>query len=208
MMTTREILSNLKLSQSPATVLEIKQHLLSVWEHAKMWIFKDFLRWCFNKDVVATLKTMQKMADFYHIVGIDKSKRGCTLRNLTINCFHRSTFAIFHFSTESDIHLVDKTSHDMVTWSCNLLMKKTVVDETLVRDWLNESNAFVGTDGSQLYLHSMRQAEPTRLCTRWDLGSEPGGFTPHQNKTRNFECMVTSYAQRTRPQKKWTTSAR
>ena len=46
----------------------------------------------------------------------------------------------------------------------------------------------------------MCQPMPTGLCTRWDLDSETGRFTPRQNKTRSFENMVMSYFQPTRPE--------
>ena len=45
-------------------------------------MFKDFLKWYNNKDVVPTLKAMQKMIQFYHNKGIDMFKLGCTLPNL------------------------------------------------------------------------------------------------------------------------------
>ena len=51
-----------------------------------MCIFKDFLRWYNNKDVVPTLEAMQKMLFFYHKKGIDMLKLGCTLPNLANIC--------------------------------------------------------------------------------------------------------------------------
>ena len=39
----------------------------------------------------------------------------------------------------------------------------------------------------------MCQAMPTGLYTRWDIDTETSGFTPRQNKTRNFErwsCLI------------------
>ena len=51
-----------------------------------MCIFKDFLRWYNNKDVVPTLEAMQKMLAYYHKKGIDMLKLGCTLPNLANIC--------------------------------------------------------------------------------------------------------------------------
>ena len=45
----------------------------------------------------------------------------------------------------------------------------------------------------------MCQPEPTGLYMRWDFDSETGRFTLRKNKTRNFEKMVMTYFQRTRP---------
>ena len=62
-------------------------------------MFKDFLQWYNNKDVVPTLEAMQKLIQFYHNKGIDMLKLGCTLPNLANICLHRSTNYIFiHFA--------------------------------------------------------------------------------------------------------------
>ena len=53
--------------------------------------FSDFLKWYNNKDVVPTLKAMQKMIEFEHNKGIDLLKLGCTLPNLANICLHKST---------------------------------------------------------------------------------------------------------------------
>ena len=61
--------------------------------------FKDFLRWCNNKDV-PTLEAMQKMIAFYNDKYIDMLKLGCTLPNLANICLHKSTDAKFYPVTE------------------------------------------------------------------------------------------------------------
>ena len=67
-----------------------------------MTVFKDFLQWYNNKDVVPTLEAMQKMIQFYHNKGIDMLKLGCTLPNLANICLHKSTNDKFYPFCESD----------------------------------------------------------------------------------------------------------
>ena len=55
-----------------------------------MIIFKDFLQWYNNKDVILSLVAMQKMIQFYHDKGIDMLKLGYTLPNLANICLHKS----------------------------------------------------------------------------------------------------------------------
>ena len=68
-----------------------------------MTVFKDFLKWYKNKDVVPTLGAMQKMIQFYHNKGIDMLKLGCTLPNL----------AKFYPFCENDKDLSNKIREDM-----------------------------------------------------------------------------------------------
>ena len=65
-----------------------------------MTVFKDFLKWYNNKDVVPTLKPMQKMIQFYDGKGIKMLKLGCTLPNLANICLHKSTnyTSFIHFA--------------------------------------------------------------------------------------------------------------
>ena len=58
---TEEALSKMKLSKPPPSGEENYQYLLDMWNHESMCTFKDFLRWYNNKDVVQTLKAMQKI---------------------------------------------------------------------------------------------------------------------------------------------------
>ena len=71
-------------------------------EAGQMSSFRDFLRWCNNKDVVPTLEAMQKMIAFYHEKHIDMLKFGCTLPNLANICLHKCTDAKFCPFTEGD----------------------------------------------------------------------------------------------------------
>ena len=192
-------LSKMRLSQPPLTGKQNYEYLVNIWESEKMTTFKDFLRWYNNKDVVPTLEAMQKMIAFYHHKGIDMLKLGCTLPNLANICLHKSTNAKFYPFTENDKDLLEKIRDDMVGGPSIVFTRKTVVNETLIRDSANVCKSIVGIDASQLYPFSMCQEIPTGLYTRWDLDPESGRFRPRQNKTRSFENMVMSYYQRIRP---------
>ena len=63
---------------------------------------KTFCAGTTTKDVVPTVKAMQKMVAFYHKKGIDMLKLGCTLPNLANICLHKSTSANFYPFTETD----------------------------------------------------------------------------------------------------------
>ena len=68
---------------------------------------EDLLRWYKNKDVVPTLKVIQKkMIAFSHIKFLDILKLGRTLPNLTDVCLHKSTDAKFYLFTEGDEDLL------------------------------------------------------------------------------------------------------
>ena len=62
---------------------------------------KYFVRYN-NKDVVPTLKAMQKMMEFSHNKEIDMLKLGCTLTNLANICLHNSTNNKFYPFVEAD----------------------------------------------------------------------------------------------------------
>ena len=57
---TEEALSKMKLSKPPPSGEENHQYLLDIRNHENMCTFKDFLRWCNNRNVVPTLEAMQK----------------------------------------------------------------------------------------------------------------------------------------------------
>ena len=65
-------------------------------------MFKGFLKWYNNKDVVPTVEAMQKMIQFYHNKGIGMLKLGCTLPNLANILLHKSTNYKFYPFCESD----------------------------------------------------------------------------------------------------------
>ena len=60
------VLSKMRLSQPPLTGRQIYEYIVKIWDTEKMPMFKNFLRWYNNKDVVPTLEAMQKMIAFYH----------------------------------------------------------------------------------------------------------------------------------------------
>ena len=150
-----------------------------------------------NKDVVPTLKAMQKMISFYHDKDIDMLKLACTLLNLANICLHKSTDANFYPFTERDKDLLEKI-REVVGGSSIVFTSKAVVDKTFIRKSTNICKSFLGIDASQLYTYSMCQPMTTGLYTRWDIDSETSRVTPRQNTTRSFENMVMTYFQRTR----------
>ena len=166
------------------------------WEYV---YFKDFLLCYNNKDVVATLETIQKMLDFYHKKGIDMLKLGYTLPNLAKFCLRKSTSAIFYPPTETDKDLFQKIGEDMVGGPSIIFTREAVGDEFSIRNSGNISESIVDLDESQLYAYSMCQPMPTGLYTRWEYDTECKIFKPQQNKSGNFENMVMSYFQKQRP---------
>ena len=167
-----------------------------------MTVFKDFLKWYNNKDVVPTLEAMRKMIQFYHNKGIDMLKLGCTLPNLANICLHKSTNYKFYPFCESDKDLSEKILRleDMTGGPSIVFTRKAVVDETYIRNSSNVCNSIVGIDASQLYPFSMCQNMPTGLYTRWEFDTEMQKFKARHNRTRNFENMVMSFYQESRPQ--------
>ena len=134
-MTSKEALAKLKLKQPPATGQENYQYLTSVWQQVNMRTFEDFLRWCKNEVVVLTLETMQKMLDFYHKNGIVLLKLGCTLPNPPN--VHESTTAKIYPFRDNDKDLLEELRENMVGGPSIVFARKTVVDETLIRDSTN-----------------------------------------------------------------------
>ena len=76
-------------------------------------MFKDFLQWYNNKDVVPTLEARQKMIKFYQNKEIDILKLGCTHPNLAEFCLHKSTNYKNDPFCESDKGLREKTQEDI-----------------------------------------------------------------------------------------------
>ena len=135
---------------------------------------------------------------FYDNNAIDMLKLGCTLPHLANVCLHKSSIAKFYPFTETDKDLLQKIREDMVGGPSIVFARKTVVDETFIRNSRNICKSIVGIDASQLYPYSMCQPMPTGLCTPWDYDTESNTFKPQQNKSRKFESMVMSYFQRQR----------
>ena len=78
-------------------------------------------------------------------------KLGCTLPNVVNICLHKSTSAKFYPFTETDKDLLQKILEDMVGGPSVAFTRKTVVDETFIRDSGNNCKSIVGIDASQLY---------------------------------------------------------
>ena len=156
-------------------------------------LIQRVLRWHKNKDVVPTLKTMQKKIAFHHDKDIDMLKLGCTLPNLVNNCLHKSTDAKFYPFTEGIKDFSEKIREDVVGGPPIVFTRKAVDDGTFIRKSTNICKSIVGIDASQLYPYSMCQPMPTGLYTRWNFDSETIRLTPGHNKTRSFERMVMAY---------------
>ena len=157
------------------------------------------LRWYNDKDVVPALEAMQRVIAFYQSKCIDMLKLGCTLPNLANNCLHKSTNAKFYPFTEGDKDLFETLREDIVGGPSIVYTRKAIDDGSFIRKSTNICKSMVGIDASQLYPYSMCQPMPTGLYTRWDIDLETSRFTARQNKTSNFENMVMSYFQLTRP---------
>ena len=187
------------MDKIPPTGAENYSYLQSVWVSEGLKSFKDFFMWYNNKDVVPTLKAMQKMIEIYHQKEIDMLKLGCTLPNLANSCLHKSTDSKFYSLTKSDKDLLEKIREDMVGGPSIVFTRKAEVDETFIRKSSNLCKSNVGYDASQLYPYSMCQPMPTGLYRRWEYNSETKRFTARQNKSRSFEKLVLSYFQQSRP---------
>ena len=74
---------------------------------------------------------------------------------------------------------------------------KLLIDETFIR---NKGKSIVGIDASQLYLFSKCQDMPTGLSTRWELDTDMKKSKSRHNRSHNFENMVMSFYQESRPE--------
>ena len=91
------------------------------------------------------------MIPFHRDKNIDMLELGCTLPNLANICLHKSTVRRFHVSTKGDKDLLEKVRQDVVGGPSFVIKRKTVVDETLIRESTNICKLIVGVDTSQLY---------------------------------------------------------
>ena len=196
----QQALKKLQIKTVPPSGLDNYSYLQQTWQKNGMTVFKDFLQRYNNKDVVPILKAMQKMIHFYHKKGIDMLKLGCTLPNLANICLHKSTNYKFYPFCESDKDLCEKIREDMTGGPSIVFTQKAVVDETFIRDSSNICKSIVGIDASQLYPYSMCQDMPTGLYTRWEFDTDMQKFKARHNRTRNFENMVMSFYQESRPE--------
>ena len=160
-LTTEQAVAKLRMDRIPPTGTENYSYLQSVWENNNMQYFSDFPKWYSNKDFFPTLEAMQNMIEFYHNMGIDILKLGCTVPNLTNICLHKSTDSKFYPFTESNKDLLEKIREDMVGGPSIVLTRKAVEDETFIRKSSNLCKSIVGIDASLLYPYSMCQPMPT-----------------------------------------------
>ena len=194
----QQALKKLQIKTVSSSGLDNYNYLQETWKKNGMTVFKDFLKWYNNKDVVPTLEAMQKMIQFYHNKRIGMLKLGCTLPNLANICLHKSTNYKFYPFCESDKDLCEKIRGDMTGGPSIVFTRKAVVDENYIRNSSNVCKSIVGIDASQLYPFSMCQDMPTGLYTRWEFDTEMQKFKARHNRTRNFENMVMSFYQESR----------
>ena len=102
------------------------------------------MRWYNSKDVVPTLKAMQKMIAFYREKGIDKLKLGCILSNLANTCLHKSTDAKFYPFAEGDENFLEKIRENFVGGPSIVSTHKAVVDELLFESLHTYANRLLG----------------------------------------------------------------
>ena len=154
----------------PPSEIDNYDYLKVVWEQEQMTTFRDFVKWYNNKDVVPTLAAMQKLMEFYHNLGIDMLKLGCTFPNLANICLHKSTNKKFFLPfVESDKDLHDKIREDITGGPSIVFTRKAVVDQTFIRNSENLCKSIVVFDASQLYPFSVCQEMSTRLYTQRKL---------------------------------------
>ena len=130
----QQTLKKLQIKNVPPSGLDNYNYLQETWKKNGMTVFKDFLKWYNNKDVVQTLEAMQKMIQFYYNKGIYMLKLGCTLPNLANICLHKSTNYKFYPFCESDKDLCEKIREDMTGGPSIVFTRKAVVDETYIRN--------------------------------------------------------------------------
>ena len=126
-------------------------------------------------------------------------KLGCKFPILAKKCLHKSTNCKFYPFCESDRKVCEKIREDMTGRPSIVFTQKVVVDETFIRNSSNACKSIVGIDASQLYPLAMCQDLPTRLYTRWEFDTYMQKFKARFNRARNFENMVMSFYQVTRP---------
>ena len=196
----QQALKKLQIKTVPPSGLDNYSYLQQTWQKNGMTVLKDFLQWYNNKDVVPTLEAMQKVIQFYHNKGIDMLKLGCTLPNLANICLHKSTNYKFDPFCESDKDLCEKIREDMTGGPSVVFTRKALVDDTYIRNSSNVCKSIVGIDASQFYPFSMCQDMPTGLDTRWKFDTDMQKFKATHNRTCNFENIVMSFYQESRPE--------
>ena len=144
----QQALKKLQTKAVPPSGLDNYNYLQETWKKNGMAVFKDFLQWYNNKNVVPTLEAMQNMIQFYHNKGIDMLKLGCTLPNLANISLHKSTNYKFYPFCESDKDLCEKIREDRTSGPSIVFTQKAVVDKSIIRNSSNICKSIVGIDAS------------------------------------------------------------
>ena len=110
----------------------------------RMTVFKDFLKWYNNKDVVPTLEAMQNLIQFYQNKGIDMLVIGRTLLNLANICQHKSTSFDFYPFCERNKDFCEKIWEDMNCRPSIIFTRKAVVAKIFIRSSSNKCKSIVG----------------------------------------------------------------
>ena len=197
-LTTEEAVIKLKLSKPIPTRIEKHHYLQQKGKQELTSSFEEFLRLFNKKDVVPTLKAMQKMIAFWNDTTIDMLKLGCTLPNLANICLQKSTDAKFYTVTEGDEDLLENIQAESSVVHLSFSHAKQLLRKFCSKVY-KHFRSFFKIDANQLYLYFKGQTLLTVSYTHWDIDSETSRLTPQQNKTRSSENMVMSYFQRTRP---------
>ena len=92
----------------PPSGLNNYNDLRETWKKNGRTVFKEFLQWYNNKDVVPTLETMQILIQFHHNQGIDMLKHICTLPILASICRHKFINYKFYPFWKSDKDLCEQ----------------------------------------------------------------------------------------------------
>ena len=162
---TEKALSKMKLSKPPPSGEENYQYLfdgvMRICAH-----LKTFYAATTTKKLSQHSKQCKKYLFFCHKKQIDMLKLGCTLQKLTNICLHKSTSAEFYAFTETDKDLLQKIREDMVGGPSVVFTRKSVVDETFIRNSRSFCQSIVSIDASQLYPYSTCQPMPTGLYTQ------------------------------------------
>ena len=141
----------------------------------------------------------KKTIQFYQNKGFDMLKLGCTLPNLENICLLKSTNFSFYPFCELDKELCEKFRENMTGGPSIGFSRKTVFDKIFIRNSSNVCKSIVGICASQLFPFSMCQDMPTGLYTRCEFDNDMQKFKARHNRNCNFEIMVMSFYQETRP---------
>ena len=130
-LTTEKAVFKLKLSKPTLAGKESYQYLQQNWQQGQVSFFEDFLRWCYNRDVLPTLEAMRKMINFYRDKDIEILKLGCTITSMANICPHKPIETKVYPVTEADKDLLEITRENGVGGPSIIFTGKAVVNEKL-----------------------------------------------------------------------------